>query len=188
MALDTTVGGENSNSYVTVSEALTFFNNHYITSKRTAWLALTAPQRESVLKRACQQLETLKVLDDELSSGRIPVELTIEFGWDLSIHRAEEHQRLQFPRNLDIDSSNNIFIPQEVKDSQCEQAVYLLAFDDTALITGTQGILEEAVTAGAVKSYTKYAGSAGNAPTYLSPMVIELMRPFLRTSGRVRRA
>lgn len=185
MAIDATVGGENSDSYVTVNEATTFFNNHYITAKKTAWAALTQPQKESALKRACQQLETLRVLDDELSTGRLPIALMIDYGYDLSLHRAEINQRLQFPRNIDIDSSNVPFVPQEVKDSQCEQAVYLLSFDDTALVTSTQGIVEEAVTAGAVKSYTRY--SEGHAPTYLAPMVVELMRPFLRTSGRLRR-
>jgi hypothetical protein len=125
------------------------------------------------------------VLDDELSAGRLPIELVIDYGYDLTIHRAEIDQKLQFPRNLDLDTTGEPYVPQDVKDSQCEQAVYLMSFDDTALITSTQGILEEAVTAGAVKSYTKYA--EGRPPTYLSPMAIELMRPYLRTSGRLRR-
>lgn len=185
MALVTTVGGETSNSYVTVNEANVYFANHYLTAKATLWAALTQPRKESVLKRGCQQIETFKVLDDELSTGRLPFALMIDLGYDLTIHRAEINQRLQFPRNLDLDSTSNVFIPQEVKDAQCEQAVYLLGFDDAALITSQQGILEEAVTAGAVKSYTKYA--EGRPPTYLSPMAVELMRPFFRTTGRLRR-
>lgn len=185
MALVTTVGGPTSNSYVTVNEANVYFANHYLTAKSTVWAALTQPRKESALKRACQQIETLRVLDDELSAGRLPIELVIDYGYDLIIHRAEIDQKLQFPRNLDLDTTGEPYVLQDVKDSQCEQAVYLMSFDDTALITSTQGILEEAVTAGAVKSYTKYA--EGRPPTYLSPMAIELMRPYLRTSGRLRR-
>jgi hypothetical protein len=187
MALSATVGGSTSNSYVTMTEANNYFANHYQTAKKTAWLALAQPQKESVLKRSCQQIETLRMLDDDLSTGRLPVELVVELGYDLVLHRAEIGQRLQLPRNIDLDPSTEApFIPQEAKDAQCEQAIYLLSFDDTALVTTNSGIVEEAVTAGAVKSYTRYA--EGFAPTYLSPMVIELLRPFLRVSGRLRRA
>lgn len=187
MALTATVGGSASDSYVTVAEANTYFNNHYITAKKTAWTALGQPQKESALKRACQQLETLKVLDDDFTAGRLPTALVIDMGYDLTIHRAEINQKLQFPRNMDLDpTTGDPFVPQEVKDAQCEQAVYLLSFDDTALNTLQQGIVEEAVTAGAVKSYTRYA--EGFTPTYLSPHVVELMRSFFRTSGRLRRA
>lgn len=186
MALDSTVGGSASNSYVTMAEANTYFTNHYLTAKKTLWNTLGGPQKESVLKRACQLLETLLVLDDQLSTGRLPVALVVDLGYDLSVHRSEYNQRLQFPRNLDVDLTGAPFVPQEVKDAQCEQAVYMLAFDDTTLITLQQGIVEEAVTAGAVKSYTKY--SEGMAPSYLSPQVIELMRQYLRPTSRLRRA
>ena len=186
MSLATTVGGSDSNSYVTVNEANTFFNNHYIVAKKTTWATLSQPQKESALKRACQQLETLRVLDDDYTTGSLPVALVTDAGYDLTIHRAVIDQKLQFPRNLDLDTAGSPYVPQEVKDAQCEQAVYLLSFDDTALVTTTQGIVEEAVTAGAVKSYTRY--TEGGTVTYLSPMVIELMRQFLRPSGRLKRA
>jgi hypothetical protein len=185
MALDATVGGSTSNSYVIVQEADRYFNTHYITAKKTTWSALGQPQKESALKRACQQLETLKVLDDELSTGRLPIALVIDFGYDLTLHRAEINQKLQFPRNLDIDPTGQPYLPQEIKDAQCEQAVYLLSFDDTTLVTLTQGVIEEAVTAGPIKSYTRY--SEGYAPTYIAPIVLELMRPYLRYTGRIRR-
>lgn len=185
MALDVTVGGSASNSYVAVSDADRYFNTHYITAKKTAWTALGQPQKESALKRACQQIETLKVLDDELSTGRLPIALVIDYGFDLSIHRAEINQKLQFPRNLDLLPDGSPYIPQDLKDAQCEQAVYLLSFDDTTLVTLTQGVVEEAVTAGPIKSYTRY--SEGFAPTYIAPLVLELMRPYLRYTGRLRR-
>lgn len=187
MALDTTVGGEDTQSYVSVSEADKYFQNHYSTVKASTWAALSTGRKESALKRACQQLETLKFLDVEYGSvGRLPLALIDDIYADVTICKHEEFQRLQFPRNLDEDSAGDMFVPQEVKDAQCEQAVHLLTFDDAALTAIGQGIIEEAVTAGAVKSYTHYA-EGGPAPSYLSPMAVELLRPYLRRSSRVRR-
>lgn len=188
MAIVATVGGENSDSYVTVTEANAYFNVHYSLTKKAIWTATSGPQKEMLLKRACQLLETLKVLDNEFTTGTLPLALVIDYGYDLTIHKGATNQRLQFPRNVDVTSSGDLFIPQEVKDAQCEQAVYLLAFDDAALVTQLQGIEEEANTVGPIKTYVKYraGGGAGNT-TYLSPMVVELMRPFLRPTSRVRR-
>lgn len=186
MALDVTVGGETTASYVLVSEADKYFANHYSIAKNTAWTALTTPRKESVLKRACQQIETIKFLDTEYAVvGRLPLALIEDIYADITICKHEEFQRLQFPRNIDEDSTGDMFVPQEVKDAQCEQAVHLLTFDDAALLTIGQGIVEEAVTAGPVKSYTRYA--EGVAPTYISPMAAELLRPFMRRSTRLRR-
>lgn len=187
MALVTTVGGETSDSYVSVSEADKYFANHYSTAKTTTWTALSVLRKESVLKRATQQLETLKVLDSEYGSGALPMALIVDPAYEINIHRLEINQRLQFPRNIDIDSGGNGFIPQEVKDAQCEQAVHMLTFDEASLLQAAQGVVEEAVTAGPIKSYTRYAEGIGQA-TYFSPLVIELMRPFLRTTTRLRRA
>ncbi len=187
MALDVTVGGENTVSYVTVSEADKYFGGHYSSAKAALWAALSSPRKESALKRACQQIETLKFLDMEAAPiGRLPLALIDDIYADISITKGESYQRLQFPRNIDVDSSGALFVPQEVKDSQCEQAVHLLNFDDTALLTTGSGILEEAVTAGPVKTYTKY--SEGVTPSYLSPICVELLRPFFRRATRVRRA
>ena len=186
MALVTTVGGETSNSYVTVAEADRYFQGHYSLAKASAWAALTQPRKESALKRACQQIETLKMLDSEYTTGSLPIELVLSSGYDVSIHKLELNQRLQLPRNVDLDSAGVSYIPQEVKDAQCEQAVHLLTFDDAALLTVQQGIIAESVQAGPVQSYTKYA--EGAVPTYISPMAVELLRPFLRISSRLRRS
>jgi hypothetical protein len=187
MALDVTVGGETTVSYVSVSEADRYFANHYSTAKNTLWIALSSARKESALKRACQQIETIKFLDTEAGSvGRLPLALMDDVYADITICKHEEFQRLQIPRNIDEDSSGAMFVPQEFKDAQCEQAVHLLNFDDAALLTIAQGIAEEAITAGAVKSYTRY--TEGVAPSYISPMATELLRPFFRTSTRVRRS
>jgi hypothetical protein len=187
MALDTTVGGENTVSYVSVSESNSYFANHFSLAKTALWDALSQPRKESALKKACQQLETIKFLDVEFAfAGRLPLALIDDIYADITISKHEEFQRLQFPRNIDEDSAGDMFVPQEVKDAQCEQAVHLLNFDDAALLTIGQGVVEEAVTAGPVKSYTRYSEHAHLS--YLSPMAIELLRQFMRTSSRVRRS
>jgi hypothetical protein len=185
MALVVTVGGETSDSYVSVSEADKYFQSHYSLTKAALWAALSQPRKESALKRACQQIETLKMLDNENLYGSLPLELVLNRVYDITIHRLENNQRLQIPRNIDINSSGVGFIPQEVKDAQCEQAVHMLAFDDTNLSALQQGIVIEAVSAGPVKSFVKY--SEGHAPTYLAPIVVELLRPFFRRATQVRR-
>lgn len=186
MALDVTVGGESSNSYVSVGAANTYFLNHYSLSKAATWAALSQPRKESALKRACQQIETLKMLDNELAAGSLPLELVLNQHYDITIHKLELRQRLQFPRNLDVNSSGDGFIPTEVADANCEQAIHLFTFDDATLLTIQQGIKKEAQSAGPVKTFTEY--TEGSVPTYISPMAIELLRPFMRRSTRVRRA
>ncbi len=187
MALDTTIGGETAVSYVSVSEADRYFNSHYSTVKTAAWAALQQPAKESALKRACQQIETIKFLDsDYMVVGRIPFALLDSTFQDVMITKLFEFQRLQIPRTVDVDSNGDAFIPQEFKDANCEQAVHLLAFDDSALLTMQQGIVEEGITAGPVRSYTRYSEAA--APTYISPLVVELLRPFMRRTTKVRRS
>ena len=187
MALDTTLAGETTQSYVSVSEADRYFRDHFSTAKNTVWSALSAARKESALKRACQQIETIKFIDTEFAPiGRLPLALIDDIYADITLCKYEEYQRLQFPRNIDTDSAGDPFVPQEVKDAQCEQAVHLLTFDDAALNAIGQGIVEEAVTAGAVKSYTRY--SEGVAPSYISPMAVELLRPYFRRTSRVRRS
>ncbi len=186
MALDVTVGGENSNSYQSISGADAYFKYHYSISKAAEWDALSTGRKESALKRACQQIETIKMLDSELGSGALPSALVIFEGYEITVHKMMQYQRLQFPRNLDMDSNGVAYIPQEVKDAQCEQAIHMVLFDDTALQLGQSGVVEEAVTAGEVKAYNKYA--EGRIPTYISAMAAELLRPYFRNSSRVRRA
>jgi hypothetical protein len=187
MAIDTTVGGETAVSYSTVSYADKYFRDHYSIAKNTLWASLSVARKESALRRATQQIETLKFLDSEyLHVAQMPLALLLnDDEASFGICKAFEFQRLQFPRNVDVSSQGDYFVPVEVMDAQCEQAVHLLNFDDSALLTIGSGIVAEAVTAGAVKSYTKY--TEGVSPTYISPMAAELLRPFFRLSTRMRR-
>lgn len=185
MALDNTIGGSASNTYVTQVEADDFFANHYSTAKSTLWASLNAAQKESVLKRGCQVLDSLRVLDTEIGSGALPIALVQRDTYDLTLHRLAVGQKLNFPRNIDlVPNSIDGLIPQEVKDAQCEQAIYLLAFDDSAMSTRLQGISDQSVAAGNVRIHT----TIKEGGTFMAPLVIELMRPFLRPTKKIRRA
>lgn len=185
MALDPTVGGEVSNSYVTLVEANLFFANHYSLAKSAAWVALTPLQGESVLTHACQLIDSLRVLDDEYGYGPLPKALIVFDFHDLNLHRLNNNQLLSFPRNIDVDSALAGYIPQPVKDAQCEQASYLLAFDESVLAASMTGLTEEWVQAGPVRTRQKFTMTGG---TMIAPMAYELMRQYLRRTSRIRRA
>jgi hypothetical protein len=184
MALNATIGAETANSYVTVGDADTFFANHYSIAKATAWSALSSTQKENVLMRATQMLDTLRVLDRELGFGAMPVALVAINNYDITIHKQMEFQWLQFPRNIDIDSGDHAFIPQPVKDAQCEQAIHLLTVDEAAIATQLTGIGTESISAGPVHSRVDYRSNG----TFIAPLALDLMRPYLRPTTRVERA
>lgn len=190
MALDATIAGETSDSYVTLVEASAYFANHYSLAKSSAWVVLTAGQQESALKRACSILESLRVLDDEFGYGPLPRALWVFDYNDLNIHRLTNIQRLSFPRNIDVDSSLVAFIQQNCKDAQCEQASTLLAFDESAMLAAMSGLVSELTKAGPVETRSVYRTARGGSVmgTMLAPMALELMRQFIRPTGRMRRA
>jgi hypothetical protein len=192
MALDATVGGAASDSYVTLVYADAFFAGHYSLAKASAWAALTVPQKESALRRACTVLDTIRVLDTELGSGALPIALVQRDTFDLTLHRLEFGQLLSFPRNIDlIPGTYTGYIPNAVLESQCEQAIYLLTFDESVIVSRLSGLNHLTVQAGSVRVSQGFAGSGAGGSggaTYLAPMVIEMMRPFFRKTTRIARA
>lgn len=184
MALDVTVGGPNSDSYIDVANADTYFANHWSVAKASAWAALNTSQKEAVLRRACKLLDSMRVLDTELGYGVLPPQFVERYRYDLTIHRQMANQALNFPRNIDCDINGTPFIPSAVPDAQCEQAVYLLAFDDSAIAARLTGISEETLSAGPVRTHTVYK-PFGNS---FAPAAVDLMRPYLRPTRTVQRA
>lgn len=183
MALDSTVAGQAANSYLPLEDADAYFANHYSLTKGSTWAGLAVSQKESVLRRACQILEKLRVLDQEYGAGAWPTALERDL-YLYNVHRYGIGQRLNFPRNLDVQPNGQPFVPQDVKDAQCEQAFYLLAFDEAPLQARLSGIAEESISAGPVRSDTTYRTDG----SMLAPMAMELMRDFIRPTNRVRRA
>ncbi len=104
MAIDATIGGAGSNSYVTLAEAQEYFAGRLHCG---AWAGASEGDRERALLTACRHLERERYWDgDEGASGT---------------------QALTFPRRRDRDEVGALVIPQPVKDAQCEEALALLA-------------------------------------------------------------
>jgi hypothetical protein len=189
MPLDATVGGSNSNSYGTLVEANSYFADHWNTAKSTEWAGLSDRQKDRLLISACRLLETIRVLDQPYTRGRLPLALLTVDTRDTMIHRQLMDQRLQFPRNIDIQLGGDALpiIPEEIKEAQFEQAIYLKVFDEAQLADRLQGIEQQEVAAGGgVRVWTKY--SEGGRGNMFAPMTIELMEPYLRRSQRWERA
>jgi hypothetical protein len=105
MALDSTVGGTNSNSYVTRSEGDAYFADRLY---KDAWDDADSNEKERALIMATQRI------DQE----------------DFDGYRASETQALKWPRtNVYIDSYVYLAsdaIPKKLKDAVCELALDLL--------------------------------------------------------------
>jgi hypothetical protein len=184
MAFDATVAGPSATSYATIAEADAYFNSLWSVAKTTAWQALRRPQKERLLISATNILETIKVLDRETGGG--PLSLPLELRDDVVnyvIQRFDEEQRLQFPRNIDLDTNDNAIIPDAVKEALFEQAIYMTSLDEDTLAAQLTGIAKSSIEAGSARLYTSYTGN-GNA---FAPMAVALMRPYIRKTRRLNR-
>jgi hypothetical protein len=113
MALDATIGGANSNSYLTEAEA-----NAYLTNERlyiTAWTAATTTVREQAL---------------------IWATFLIDASFEFEGSRRYLTQALRFPRaglvDVDGDYIDQDTIPSLIKKATATYALYLLQGDRTA--------------------------------------------------------
>jgi len=106
VAIDATVGGASSNSYVTLEEANTYLAERL---HADAWASASDSDKEKALLTACRHLERLRYWDGNRPAFTDP------------------RQRLTFPRTQDTDADGAFIIPQPVKEAQCEEALSLLA-------------------------------------------------------------
>lgn len=191
--LDATLMGENANSYVDQTYADTYFSNHFNTTKASTWAALSNNQKQQVLVQACWNIEQYKytettTLEHSIAQG--------ELKWDSKQGRFTAYvtpskapvpysvyQNLQFPRNYDFKSDGTIYIPERIGMAQCEQAVFLVALDETALSNRLQGLNLDRVVLGDISLTQEYAYQG----TMLAPLALEFIKPFLYRNTRVGR-
>jgi len=179
LTIDATVAGDSSNSYVDLTYADAYWADHYNTVKKAQWTALSNGQKNTALIQATRIIESVRFT---LSSGGLESGLAYDpnQGFILSIvdsnelARSSVDQRLQFPRNLDYDSDTDVYsVPEGVKMAQCEQAVYLLSLDESAIANRMQGIVSESVGLGSGQiSVRQDYISKG---TFLSPVAVDLL-------------
>ncbi len=99
-----TLAGASSNSYITVADATTYFDNRLDASD---WTAATADNKAAALITATSWLDTVEFYGD----------------------RSATTQALKWPRTdvtCDGVEATASFIPREIKDATCEAALALL--------------------------------------------------------------
>lgn len=185
MTIDSTLSGENANSYVTLSYADDYFANHYNADKTATWASFSDEQKTALLIHATALgIEKLTfVAKHTLQSMNYtsyvsPAGLVYSFN-DLALpYKAVFNQRLQFPRTVDINSSSQYFIPEDVKYAQCEQAVYLAEqIDDESLDNSAKGIKAESFTVGPIKSFQEF--DSGRGVNTVSPIAKQMLENYL---------
>jgi hypothetical protein len=195
ITLDTTLGGELSNSYVDLDYADDYWGNHFSSVKAAQWAALNDDQKTQLLVRACSILETARyTYTNTLPQYSIHYDRRTGKVLDMNLTRDPVkfyyYQRLQFPRNLDVhfisQPAGAQYIPEAVLIAQCEQAIYLLNVDETAMANRLQGITLDKVNigSGAIESTQEYAVTG----SMFAPMAFEMLRPYMVKSGKVRRS
>jgi hypothetical protein len=191
IALDTTLSGTTSNSYVDVDYASGYWEQHFDTTKQTQWAALTATQQTMLLFHACRVLETArftvnmmfpdysKMVYDRRSRNVVFLNETTMPA------KYYQYQHLQFPRTIDRNViTGELYVPEEIKAAQCEQAMYIMTFDDSIISNTIQGIDHDGVSVGdiRIRQVLRQGGS------FFSPVALELIKPYLiKTSSAIRR-
>lgn len=150
MALDTTVGGANSDSYASVTEADTY----HAAYGNTAWAAIsTTALKESALRKAAQYLDTKTFVGIKASST----------------------QALEWPRydvvigGYDVLSNS---IPVAIKNAQMEAA--LIAGAESLTPNLSNGSVIEETVGKITKRYSDYTKDGGKK----WPLVDKLLRGY----------
>lgn len=192
ITLNTTLADKYANSYATAAYCDDFWSNHYNTAKAIQWAALTDGQKTTLLIKSCRVVETARFTLFSNLAQWIPLYydrrtgIVAQLNTQVDPVRYYYYQALQFPRNLDRDiNTGDLFIPEPVLMAQCEQTVYSLNFDDTAVANRMQGIVTDHTYVGNIKLAQAYVGNGSE----WSPQALEYIRPLLlKTSSRVRRS
>jgi hypothetical protein len=197
LTLDAGVAAETANSYVTAAYADEYWQQHFSQVKAAQWAALTTARKESALIQACRIVESLRYTYDNKrggvekdyyksrSTGRL-----IEYPYKERPVKYYTYQALQFPRSIDLDSQTAApYVPEAVQMAQCEQAMYMLTFDEAALSSSLQGVASESITAGPVSISQTFKSSSSGGGSLVSPTAFGFLKPFLIHIGRqLRRA
>lgn len=162
--IDATVGGPSSNSFVTLSEAESFFELQIDVG---AWETATDDNKKRALLLAAKAISRLPLV------GR----------------RNVPSQALAFPRaypyssGIESNSASLIAVPQEIKDAQCLEAEHLLRG------TGTGRDERSALQSAGVKAFTvgnyseTFSDSAQMADLGVSAPVARLLLRWLRQTA-----
>jgi len=124
MALDSTIGGTNSNSYISVAESDAFFEFH---PDGSSWLSLSENDKESFLVTSTNRLDQLKY------SGKPTDSPTQRLQWPRQFARNRDYEYLDEGYRPDLyygESEESLYylptdeIPKELQDATCELAIH----------------------------------------------------------------
>ena len=178
MAIDATVGGENSNSYVSLAEAETFFVDRLHVD---AWSGANSADKEKALLTACRHVEACRIRFHRRPYG-YPGELPDAMGRPYDpLAPSNPDQALSFPRKKDKDNAGDYAIPKQVKDSQCEEALAMLARG--ADQERRRALQAAGVTSFSVDGLSESYGSPGAAYPLESTEARQLLAPFIDKGG-----
>lgn len=166
MALDVTVGGEDSNSYLTVLEADAYFLTR-LGGSLWADAATTTARKEAVMITATRKINNLGFYGCKIS----------------------EFQALAFPRYAyqsrsgvwDVDSDGNTIIPVEVGYAELECALWLLKNEGDEAISHDAKRGMNKVSSGK----ESYDGLSHGAPAIIGPEAVEYLDEFFAMSAEL---
>jgi hypothetical protein len=198
--VDASVSGTYANSYVSIAYADQYFDQHYDTSKTTTWTALSDDQKQTLLVESAILIDSLRftynlALYDYNYEYDQPLQKVVTVANTTEPVRYSVLQNMQFPRNIDIDpNTGQPFIPEPIKLAQCEQAIFLKSFSDTAVAKIQTGVTSEEVEiAGQIRKAVTYQGFRGpggvdTSSAAFAPLAVQYVSAFLIRNPRLRRA
>jgi len=193
VTFDTTISGQYANSYVDLNYATDYFENHFDSTKAAGWDALSPIQQQRLLIMGCSIIETARFTNyirpsDYAFFYDYITGMVRQLAERMEPVRFMNTQALQFPRNIDIDTTTGLtFVPDRILEAQCEQAYYMLSYDGQAVANRLQGVISDTISIGRSQIHAAQVYlSEGSA---FSPLALELCRPFFLKGGqRMRRA
>lgn len=178
MAIDATVGGPQSNSYVSFAEAEAYFAARL---RAEAWSASSEADKEKALLTACRHIEAHRLQVHRrpyLYPGEPADTLDRRYDWLAPLNA---DQALSFPRRRDQDHTGTYAVPQQVREAQCEEALALLT-------SGAESERRRALQAAGVTGFSvdglseSYAAGASRQ-LLTSAEARTLLAPFLDRGG-----
>lgn len=161
LVIDATLSGANSNSYVTLAEANSYFEARLHTS---VWDAASDDDRNRALAMATKRIEQENFYGDRASSA----------------------QKLKFPR-VNIGYLDGILlddtIPNILKEAQFELAIHLLSVNMTLKGVATDAYKEIQVGSIKVQPAIDPSDNASSAYNTLPPFVASLLSDISRTAS-----
>jgi hypothetical protein len=154
----------NGNTYITVAEADTYVSSSLLAAdtQRTAWEALSTADKELYLKRAAQEIESLKFVG-------------IKY---------DEDQKMAFPRKYILHEDEEV--PQAVKDAQALEALELASPTSDTDMAGAYAGNVRSYGLGSISENYKTADSYGVKSVVKSVRAQRLLQLYLGGGYRVR--